>query len=70
MERQHVRSSNIVAIGYQAEIAVLEVEFLNGSIYQYHGVPLDVYDGFMHAASKGQYLNARIKGRFQFRQVQ
>ena len=61
MERQYVSSSNIASIGYDADNIVLEVEFLNGSIYQYYDVPQIIYDGLMAADSHGKYLAAYIK---------
>lgn len=61
MERQYVSSSNIASIGYDADNMVLEVEFLNGSIYQYYDVPQIIYDGLMAADSHGKYLAAYIK---------
>lgn len=61
MERQYVSSSNIASIGYDADNTVLEVEFLNGSIYQYYDVPQIIYDGLMAADSHGKYLAAYIK---------
>jgi len=66
MERTSVSSSNISAIGYEAETNTLEVEFLNGSVYQYAGVSADEYEAMMNADSKGKYLNANIKGRYSF----
>ncbi|MBK8129608.1 MAG: KTSC domain-containing protein [bacterium] len=61
MERTPVQSSNIAAIGYDDTNAILEVEFLNGSIYQYYGVPHDTYESLMNAASKGSFLNSYVK---------
>lgn len=61
MKRQYVSSSNIASIGYDADNMVLEVEFLNGSIYQYYDVPQIIYDGLMAADSHGKYLAAYIK---------
>lgn len=61
MERQYVSSSNIASIGYDASDMVLEVEFLNGAIYQYYDVPQSVYDGLMSASSHGSYLDAYVK---------
>lgn len=62
MQRQAVTSSNIKSIGWdgtgfdavqKAEIGTLEVEFLNGSIYQYADVPRAVHARLtMTAASK------------------
>ena len=42
MERTRVSSSNIRAIGYDPQSQALELEFLNGGIYQYLGVPQTV----------------------------
>lgn len=64
MERTPVSSSNISAIGYDTDSQVLEVEFTNGAVYSYSGVPSDEYEGFMNADSKGKYLHANIKNRY------
>ncbi len=61
MERIPVSSSNIASIGYDSGAQVLEVEFHNGSLYQYSEVPDWEYEGFMAAASKGAYLHSNIK---------
>ena len=59
MERKNVLSSNIKSIGYYNKI--LEVEFLNGSIYDYYEVPERLFVGIMQANSHGKYLNENIK---------
>ncbi|MBC8236267.1 KTSC domain-containing protein [bacterium] len=61
MERTYVASSNIRSIGYDTENKILEVEFHNGSIYQYYNVPQNRYEGLMKAGSKGIYLDTFIK---------
>ena len=66
MERTPVTSSNIRAIGYDSDNQTLEVEFNYGAVYQYSGVPQEEHEGMMHADSKGKYLNANIKGRYQY----
>lgn len=66
MERTPVSSSNISAIGYDADNLVLEVEFNNGAVYSYSDVPSGEYEGFMNADSKGTYLHASIKNRYSF----
>ena len=49
---------------------ILEVEFLNGSIYQYYDVPEALYVGIMSAESHGKYLNEYIKkGGYRFERV-
>ncbi len=69
MNRIPVRSSNIRSIGYDEASGTLEVEFHNGSIYQYYEVPEIVYRNLMHASSKGSYLHRHIRGRYPFQRV-
>lgn len=66
MERTPVSSSNVFAIGYDPNSEVLEVEFTNGAVYSYSGVPPGEYEGFMNADSKGKYLHSNIKGRYSY----
>ena len=53
MDRQVVGSTNIRAIGYDDASETLEVEFLNGSRYQYYGVPSYMHEQMMREPSKG-----------------
>jgi len=69
MERTAVHSSSIVSIGYDSVSSVLEVEFTGREVYQYTGVPATLYDGIMKAESHGKYLNAFIKGKYQYREI-
>ncbi len=69
MNRDSVSSSNIASIGYDSESETLEIEFLNGSVYQYFDVPEHVYEGIMSADSHGKYLNANIKGNYRYSKV-
>ncbi len=69
MERYSVASSNIASIGYDADVETLEIEFLNGSIYQYFNVPQNMYDKIKQAGSKGRFLNTYIKNAYPFSRV-
>ena len=69
MERERVSSSNIASVGYEPGSNLLEVEFLNGSIYQYRDVPKNVYEDFMASRSLGSYLNSRIRGKYLSHQI-
>jgi uncharacterized protein len=69
MKRQAVTSSNIGAIGYDVNSQTLEIEFLNGGVYQYFDVPEHVYDDLMGASSQGQYLAQSIKGHYRYSKV-
>lgn len=61
MNRIPVSSSNLKAIGYDPQTRTLEVEFLNGGLYSYSGVPSSVHSGLMSAASHGSYFDAHVK---------
>ena len=69
MERVSVSSSNIASIGYEEESATLEIEFLNGGLYQYFDVPIFVYEELMAADSHGKFLAASIKGNYRYSKV-
>lgn len=69
MNRQSVASSNIASIGYDADSQTLEIEFLNGGVYQYFDVPQYVYQELMGASSHGQYLAQNIKGVYRYSKV-
>ncbi len=61
-----VESDVIHAVGYDAEIKLLEIIFNDGRIYQYRGVPAEVYEGLLHADSKGHYFQENIRDEFQY----
>ena len=61
MHRTPVSSSNLRAIGYEPDTRTLEVEFLNGGLYSYSGVPASAHTGLMSASSHGSYFDANIK---------
>ncbi len=44
MDRTPVSSSNLASVGYDSESMVLEIEFLNGSVYQYFDAPENEYE--------------------------
>ena len=69
MERQPVTSSNIRSIGYDASTFTLEVEFHNGRVYQYSGVPESAYVGLVQAASHGSYFHQHIRDRYSYVEV-
>jgi hypothetical protein len=62
-------SSNIARWSYDASSKILRVEFRNGRIYEYLGVPRDVADEGEAAPSAGTWLAESVKGRFEYRRV-
>jgi hypothetical protein len=69
MERKKVTSSNIDSIGYDSNLAILEIEFLDGGIYQYFNVNEGVYNNLMSAGSHGKYFNQFIEGNYRFQKI-
>lgn len=69
MIRQPVRSSNLKSVGYDRTSLVLEIEFYDGSIYQYNGVPEDMHAALMTAPSLGSFLHKHIEGKYSYRRM-
>lgn len=61
MERKRVNSSNIRAVGYDEKARTLEIEFNNGSVYQYTGVQPEVHRRMMSASSIGSFFKDSIE---------
>lgn len=61
MKRQPVASSMLRSVGYEPASETLEVEFTHGAIFQYFGVPEDVFHVLMTAPSMGQYFNDEVR---------
>lgn len=68
MERQTVESSFIKEIGWEGEI--LEVEFSNGSVYQYHEVSEEAYTQLIEAPSVGKEFHQSIKNFYHTEKIQ
>lgn len=65
MEREAVESKALSGIGYDDESETLEVEFRNGRVYQYLGVPRTQYDWLRRVRDKGGYFNRMIRDQFE-----
>ena len=61
MDYVPVSSSNIAAIAYDENGAVLGVRFTNGGEYRYRRVPASIYQGFLRAGSKGYYFDQFVR---------
>jgi len=69
MINQMVLSRDIEWIGYEHSKRMLQVEFIEGSTYQYQNVPEPIYEDFLHAQSHGRFFENRIKGQFAYRRI-
>lgn len=61
MKRSKVISSNINSVGYDKNKNLLEVEFYNGGIFQYHPVTNEQYKDLMKADSIGEHFSKNIR---------
>lgn len=64
MDMQPVSSSNIAAIGYEADTQTLGVRFNNGTTWHYEEVPQEVFDELSGAESVGRTFNQLVKGSY------
>jgi hypothetical protein len=69
MERVEVDSSNLASVGHDSGSETLEVEFKNGSVYQYYNVPDALFSELMAASSKGAFFNTYIRNAFPYSRV-
>ena len=67
MQREPVNSSNISSIGW--ENGTLEIEFNKDIVYQYYGVPEEVFENMFKSESIGKYVAQFIKKVFPFKMV-
>lgn len=66
MKRISVESTSLKSAGYSAKEQRLQVEFVNGTVYDYFGVPPVLHEALMMAGSKGSFFNAQVKERFRY----
>jgi hypothetical protein len=66
MYRESVSSSNLAAVGYDANSEILEIEFNHGGVYQYYDVPVSEYEALMSASSHGTYFAANIRNNYSY----
>ncbi|KOY87248.1 hypothetical protein AD998_14795 [bacterium 336/3] len=66
MENEKIDSSMIAFVSYKKNEQILEVTFQNQTIYEYYKVPEELYEQFMEASSKGQFMNQHIIGNYEY----
>jgi KTSC domain-containing protein len=56
-------------VGFEKNSKTLEVEFRNGAIYQFFGVPEDVVAALLGKAGPASSLLQLIKGKYRFSKI-
>jgi hypothetical protein len=59
-------SSVIRAYRYDPIEHHLDIVFVSGRRYRYHGVPEETYDAMRRAFSKGEFFNRYIRDQYRF----
>lgn len=70
MDRQPVKSGMLKAIGYDAAKQVLSVEFADGGIYEYSGVPPEVHEKMLASDSIGKFFASGVRDQFKSKKIE
>lgn len=62
-------NSALGSFSYNADTQVLSVKFDKGGVYEYAGVPADVFDQLKKAESQGEVFNQLVKGQYKSKKV-
>ena len=69
MKWVRVESSVFWAAAYDESEHSLYLKFRSGEVYRYFEVPVQPYQEFLAADSKGRYFRANILGRFAYERI-
>jgi len=59
-----MQSSSLAQVAYDPRRSILQVEFRDGTTYQYANVPVETYQDLLQADSKGAYFNRYVRSIF------
>lgn len=62
IELEKGSSSNVAVIGFCEPSQIIEVEFLNGSVYHYYQADKALWERFQAAESKGVFVRSGLNG--------
>lgn len=62
-------SSNIAEFRYDDQTDTLQIDFVDGSTYEYYNVPRQTHRMFQAAGSKGEFFHRHIRNRFAYELV-
>ena len=69
MHRTPVESSHFAAVGYDPGSRKMHIEFKNGAVYEYAGVPEVFHKTLMTADSQGEFFHKNVKPHFKARKI-
>jgi len=69
MTRIKINSDKLLSVGYEPDAELLELEFPDKEVYEYHKVHPVIYMGLMHTDSKESYFDNHIRDKFRYNVV-
>ena len=69
MDRKEIKSSNLISVGYDPRLKIMEIEFQSGGVYKYYKVPEKVYNSLLSSNSAGKYFHTVIEENYAFKRV-
>lgn len=64
-----VSSTNLSAVGYDSSNRILTILFRSGHLYEYYGVPQNIFEGLLSAPSKGKFHHRYIKNSYRYNRI-
>jgi len=69
MKRIPVQSDYLCSVGYAPCASVLEIEFVEGTVFQYLDIPTSIYDTLMASDVKAAFFREQIEPNYHSRQI-
>jgi hypothetical protein len=69
VQRKPVESSHLRAVGYDPGSRKMHIEFHNGAVYEYKGVPEQFHKTLTEADSTGTFFHKNVKPHFDARRI-
>lgn len=69
-DKHYVQSSNVEAVGYEADEMALHVWFISGAHYVYRDVPEDLFHELLAADSVGSFLHRNVKATYDYEKIE
>ena len=62
-------SSVVADMDYNEGKSSLRITYTSGAVYDYLGVPPEIFEEMKIAGSKGTFLNYVIKGKYRYKKI-
>ncbi len=69
MKRIKIESDCIISIGYNETSRTLEVEYKNGSVYQYFDIGVEVYNRIKNERLHSEYFREEVVPNYEYEKI-